>query len=59
MSGNLGADVALDDFLTFLESAGANIILVCVDEDTVATLLGKLKSLDRARCLRLVQGYTW
>ena len=52
-------DAALQDFFTFLESVGANVILVCVDEDTVATLLGKLKSLDRGRCLGLVQGYTW
>ena len=40
-----------------------NILLhrtqVCVDEDTVSVLLGKLKALDRKRVKRLVSGFTW
>ena len=32
---------------------------VCVDEDTVSVLLGKLKSLDRRRVKSLVSGFTW
>ena len=55
----MAENAALHDFFSFLESVGANVILVCVDEDTVATLLAKLESLDKARCIRLVQGYTW
>ena len=32
---------------------------MCVDEDTVSVLLGKLKALDRRRVKRLVSGFTW
>ena len=62
--------------LTFLETAGVNLILVgntlpstlnillyhtqvCVDEDTVSILLGKLKAMDRRRVKTLVSGFTW
>ena len=32
---------------------------VCVDENTVSVLLGKLKALDRRRVKLLVSGFTW
>ena len=32
---------------------------MCVDEDTVSILLGKLKAMDRRRVKTLVSGFTW
>ena len=50
---------ALCSFLKFLEDHGPNIILVGLDEDTMGVLMQKLKSHDRARFLKQVDGFTW
>ena len=42
-----------------MQCASAHLPQVCVDEDTVSILLGKLKALDRRRVMRLVSGFTW
>ena len=50
---------ALRDFLDILEVRGPNVILMCVDEETVGLLLDKLKTQDRKRFKETVTGYSW
>jgi len=55
----VGEQEAITDFLTFLDTLPPNVLLVFVDEDTAAEVLGKVKAVDRARLLARVVGYTW
>ena len=53
-------EAALRDLLSFLESRGSNIVVVCMDEDTVTVLLRKLREVDSQKCRRLgLVGYSW
>ena len=46
-------------FLTFLQALPANIILVCMDEATMAVMMDKMEALDRGGVLGKVVGCTW
>ena len=39
-------EAALRDLLSFLESRGSNIVVVCMDEDTVTVLLRRLREVE-------------
>ena len=47
---------ALKDFIAFLNNFGSKILLVGLDEDTMAVLRKKIKKFDKGASLYL---YTW
>ena len=51
--------VALEDCIVFLETLGPNIILVGIDEETLAVLIDKLKMYDKHRFKQTVKGFTY
>jgi hypothetical protein len=55
-------NVALEEFFFFLErikKSGFKIVLVGVDEDTVAVLVNKLRAVDSTRFDQVVSGYSY
>ena len=50
---------ALEDCILFLEKLGLDVILVGVDEDTLAVLIAKLKIQARDRFMQVVKGFTY
>jgi len=50
---------ALGRFLKFLEDLGPNIILVGLSKKSVRVLMQKLRSQDKARFLKQVEGFSW
>ena len=50
---------ALEDCILFLEKLGSDVILVGVDEDTLAVLIAKLKIQARDRFMQVVKGFTY